>query len=303
MAQNALALAPALPYDLTHRTTTLASKPGATLYYTFVGDSDAEHDHHNRHHYDQLLEQRILVVFLNGLMTDKSSWLPVMAGAIERYRKAGSRCVPMLTYDRYGQGLSGQRDSGNGRGGRENENDAGYTHDLADVVHDLHELVAQVAHEQLGVEEMEGSTKLQVVFVANSIGCAVARFFAQLYPRTVAGMLLLDSIMANSNFDLWPDPDADGFREGDLPKDISIEVLREQRAKFASTFGPSVVNKEKLDRRNLAKLLPYSDRPKLVAPDGGGPWVTVVGHDAQVFANESLKVLGNVSFLKIVTDY
>ena len=73
---------------------------------------------------------------------------------------------------------------------------------------------------------------------------------------------------------------------------MSVEVLRVQRAKFAAVFSPEVINREGLSRRNLAKLLPHSDAPTLGAHQDGRPWVTVVGHDFDAFAAESLRTMG-----------
>lgn len=68
-------------------------------------------------------------------------------------------------------------------------------------------------------------------------------------------------------------------------------MLREQRAKFAAIFRPDVINREGLSRRNLAKLLPHSDAPML-GNQRVTPWVTVVGHDFDTFAAESLRTMG-----------
>ena len=154
----------------------------------------------------------------------------------------------------------------------------GHGHDIADAAVDLHELILQICEHEKGP---------RVVLVANSIGCAIARLYAQKHP--VAAFLMLDSIMANSDFDFWPDPDSPDFNEDELADDVTLDELREQRARFAAVFRPDVVNKEGLDRRNLAILLPYSDKPTLGQP-GNRPWVTVVGHDFQQFANDSLEV-------------
>lgn len=126
--------------------------------------------------------------------------------------------------------------------------------------------------------------------MANSIGCAVARVFTQENPGLVVGIVLLDSIIANSNFDFWPDPDAEGFDASQLPDDVNIDVLKHQRAKFKAIFSPDTKNKEGLDRRSLATLLPDSDKPKLIGPQGQGPLIRVIGHDFETFASESLRV-------------
>ncbi len=250
------------PREITHDSLTLSTKPGAAIHYSFARGKD----------------DRYFVVFLNGLMSTKSTWLSVMGGII-RKRAVFPGFPSMLAYDRYGSGLS--EDPNPQDLGREK----GYGHDVADVVRDLHEIISQVASEHLAAVQ----SQFQLILVGNSIGCAIARLYAQTYPGVVAGLLLLDSIMANSDFDWWPNPDADGFDASQLPDDVTIDVLKEQRAKYAAIFRPDVVNKEGLDRRNLAKLLPESDNPKLQGPNKG-PFVTVVGHDFDVFAQESLEV-------------
>lgn len=256
----------AIPREVGSGTIKLPSKPGATNHYTFARGSPTPH---------------CLVVFLNGLMADKASWLAVMASLFRSPRAVSYGIPSMLAYDRFGQGVTEDRDP------LELGREKGHGHDVADAAVDLHELISQISSKQLS----SMSSQLRIVFVANSIGCAIARLYAQQRPGIVVGLLLLDSIMANSNFDWWPNPDLDGFNpEVDLPADVSVEVLREQRARFASSFHPDVANREGLSRRNLAQLLPDSDSPRLVGPDSRGPWVTVVGHDFEKFADESLQV-------------
>ena len=252
----------ALPRDITNHTIELDTKPGASIHYTFAKSREPNHS--------------FLIVFLNGLMTDKTSWLPTMAGII---RKEPS-FPPMLAYDRYGQGMTEDRDPHDI--GRE----TGYGHDVLGCARDLHQLVHQIFKEHYIAQ----ASMPPLVLVANSIGCAIARLFMQEYPQSVAGALFLDSMMANSNFDLWPDPDAADFDARELPEDISIQILREARAKFIAIFRPDGKNKEGLDRRNLRELLPYSDKPSLQGEGRGGPMLTIVGHDFETFAEESLKV-------------
>lgn len=251
-----------LPLDIIHGTLTLSTKPGASIHYSYACGTD-------HHHF---------VVFLNGLMSTKSTWLSVMGGIV-RKRTVFPGFPSMLAYDRCGSGLSEDPDPQDQ--GRED----GFGHDVADAVRDLHEIISQVASEHMAAVQSQFS----LILVGNSIGCAIARLYAQTYPGVVDGLLLLDSIMANSDFDWWPNPDADGFDANQLPDDVTIDVLKEQRAVYAAIFRPDIVNKEGLDRRNLAKLLPESDNPKLQGPHKG-PLVTVVGHDPETFARESLEV-------------
>lgn len=247
-----------LPQEIQHQAMDLPQKPGAPIAFSVVQSTQPD-------------TQKTLVVFLNGLMSDKSSWLPVMAGII-RQRKGTTAGIPsMLAYDRYGQGLTESRDP------QDLGREKGHGHDCADVAADLHQLILQVL----------GNVPHRLVMVANSIGCAITRLYARLYP--VAAVLMLDSIIANSNFDIWPDPDAPNFDRSQLPEDVTIELLRAQRAKFLSIFRPDAVNKEGLSRRNLPTLLPLSDGP-LLQGQGELSWVTVIGHDFETFAEESFRV-------------
>ena len=251
-----------LPREIVHTTMTLHHKPAATIHISLARSNDAD-------------SPRVIIVFLNGLMSDKSSWLPVMASIIRERKESSTAGPTLLAYDRYGQGLTTDTDP------LDRGREKGRGHDVKDAAEDLRHLIAQVC--------VDGPEP-RVVLVANSIGCAIARCYAQNNP--VAAILFLDSIIANSSFDFWPDPDRDGFDKArDLPEDVSVEILREQRKKFAAIFRPDVANKEGLDRATLAKLLPESDKP-ILGKQGQQPWVTVVGHDFQTFAEESLKTMG-----------
>ncbi|KAF5014211.1 hypothetical protein F66182_14881 [Fusarium sp. NRRL 66182] len=189
----------------------------------------------------------------------------------------------ILTYDRFGQGQTTDRDPKD-----EGAADPAHGHDCLEVVHDLHQLISQIIVEKMGVSD---STNVTLVLVANSIGCALARLFAQEYPGTVAGLLLLDSVLANSDFvSIFPDPDATEFDATSLPAGVTADALRESRESVRRIFHPDVGSKEGLSRKNLASLLPASDGPVLQGPDGHGPYVTVVGHDFEAFAEESIKM-------------
>ena len=251
-----------LPREIVHDSLTLSTKSGASIHYSFARGQDDKH----------------LVVFLNGLMSTKSAWLSVMGGII-RKRAVFPGFPSMLAYDRYGSGLSEDPDP------QDLGREKGYGHDVADTVRDLHEIISLIASEHMAAIQ----SQFQLVLVGNSIGCAIARLYAQTYPGIVAGLLLLDSIMANSDFDWWPNPEAEGFDASQLPDDVTLDVLKEQRAKYAAIFRPDMINKEGLDRRNLAQLMPHSDTPKLRGPEMG-PFVTVVGHDFDTFAQEGFEV-------------
>ena len=143
-----------------------------------------------------------------------------------------------------------------------------------------------------------------MLFIANSIGCPLARLYSQTYhppstpseslPVVVVGYIFLDSMMANSDFvspPLFPDPDSRDFDESKLPDGITTNDIRHARDMFGRYFHPDVPNPERFDRRNLRELLPFADRPalprvKIVVASGEevDPKMVVVGHDWDVFA-------------------
>lgn len=247
-----------------------------------------------------------LIVFLNGLIVPQISWQPTI-DCIQRWAENGHRSnYPLLlTYDRYGQGESGRDPADEQHGG---------SHDINEVISDLHALVQELWKTK--TKEISNGQPLQkggqaanqetpkLIFVANSIGCVIARLYAETYPGVAEALLLLDSNIANSDqVSMFPDPDAPGFDPAILPDDVTVEDLRRTRAAYASHFHPSAPNPEHLDRRNIASLLPHSDSPKLRGVgEGGGkrPWITVVGHDWEVFAEEGSR--GSMNVPKSLTN-
>ncbi|KFY37806.1 hypothetical protein V495_06933 [Pseudogymnoascus sp. VKM F-4514 (FW-929)] len=224
-----------------------------------------------------------LVVFLNGLGLPQTSW----ASAIDKLIDLRSNItIPaILTYDRFGQGQTTDRDPQD-----EGATDPMHAHDSISVINDLHQLITQIAADKLEITDLQN---LALVFVSNSIGCALARLYAQENPNTVAGILLLDSVLANSDFvSVFPDPDAEGFAASaaTLPEGVTAENLRTARELTRRIFHPSVGSKEGLSRKNLSNLLPKSDAPVLKGVGGQGPYVTVVGHDFEAFAENSEKM-------------
>ncbi|KAL4886116.1 Alpha/Beta hydrolase protein [Aspergillus karnatakaensis] len=246
----------------------LTTKPSAQLSYTFHPATNSTSGTPPQ-----------LLVFLNGLGLPQASWFNVIAQLKEKYPAHSA----ILTYDRYGQGQTTDRDP----------NDAGaedstHGHDVLTVAKDLRQLITQITSEKLNVEKVED---VSLIFVANSIGCALARLYAQEYPGTVSSLLLLDSVLANSDFvSIYPDPDAADFNPASLPEGITADALRSSRQVIGRIFHPSVGSKEGLSRRNLAQLLPHADGPQLVGPGNKGPFVTIVGHDFEAFAEESTKM-------------
>lgn len=82
---------------------------------------------------------------------------------------------------------------------------------------------------------------------------------------------------------LWPDVDAPGFDRDTLPEGTTVEEVRSVREQYRSRFHVSTPNPENLDRSDLARLLPQAASPKLQA----NPFITIVGHDAETFAEEN----------------
>ncbi|KAE8363455.1 Alpha/Beta hydrolase protein [Aspergillus caelatus] len=247
-------------------TLALSTKPSAQLSYSYQPP--------------QGTSKPVLVVFLNGLGLPQAFWQPVIA-QLKALRQDSS--IPaFLTYDRYGQGQTTDRDPSDA--GAE---DPTHGHDCLTAVRDLRQLITQITADKLGAADVDS---VALVLVGNSIGCALARIYAQEYPGTVAGLLLLDSVLANSDFvSVFPDPDAPDFDPASIGP-LPVEAIRAVREGARRIFHPDVGNKEGLSRRNLRELLPASDSPLLKGPEGHGPYVTVVGHDFDTFAEESAKM-------------
>jgi hypothetical protein len=70
---------------------------------------------------------------------------------------------------------------------------------------------------------------------------------------------------------------------------------------MAKMFHPDVPSREGLSRRNLPTLLPDADGPKLDGYNSEGPYVTVVGHDWETFAEQTEKGLMKVPQLLTMT--
>ncbi|XXG94270.1 hypothetical protein Hte_000524 [Hypoxylon texense] len=229
-----------------------------------------------------------LVVYLNGLILTQDGWYNAIDHLQRRWaaRNVSNRPA-LLTYDRYGQGKS-QPDPA--------DKEYGNTHDIRESVQDLHVLVKEIwktKHPEEGgarsrAAPLPSPPEPQLIFVSNSIGCVIARLYAAAYPGAVKAVLFLDSNIANSDLvSIFPNPDAPGFSPADLPKDTTIRDLRHARSQYRAFFHPSLPNPEHLDRRNIADLLPHSDKPPLKGPkEKKGPCIMVVGHDPDTFAEE-----------------
>lgn len=236
---------------INHDTMQLSTKPNANLSYSFLAGDPTT---------------KTLVVFLNGLILPKQSWERTILAIHSRTQDTNVSRPQLLAYDRYGQGTSDKDPQGD--------------HDVQDTAHDLHTFLIEFCDKEL-------STPLgqqKVVFVCNSIGCAVARLFANTYPTTVSGFIFLDSIMAHVDLvALWPDVNAPDFKDEDLPEGTTKEDMRSVKEEYRKRFDVSAPNAEGFNRKTLARSLPEAGGPKLE----GEPWLTVVGHDDETFAQEN----------------
>jgi pimeloyl-ACP methyl ester carboxylesterase len=247
---------------------TLDTKPGAKVHYTYYPAS-ARKGHSNPF-------SQTLVVYLNGLMSTRESWDPSIHSFLEKRIVGGLPSPGLLSYDRYGQGDSD----------RDPSDTDSHGHDATSAVQDLKQLILQIWRDHL--DSAHPTHFPTLIFVANSIGCALARLFCQFNPGTVSGLLFLDSIVANADMgSVWPDPDGGDFNEHTLPGGVSVEELREAWEMTRKMFGTGVMSREGLSRVNLARLLPHADGPLLEGYLGRGPYLTVVGHDWETFAEQT----------------
>jgi pimeloyl-ACP methyl ester carboxylesterase len=267
MAASESSTAPAVPISFIE----LSTKPGAKIAHSFIPSKGTDS------------ASQPLLVFLNGLGLPAASWLPTISLLVQTASHPN-----ILSYDRYGQGLTTDKDPNDAKAA-----DPQHPHDCMDSVRDLHQLLSQLS---LAHNLDSSLSSRSIFFVCNSIGCALARLYAQTYPGSVSALLFLDSVIANSDFvSFMPDPDAADFKEKyvPLPEGVTEESIKESRAKFFKIFSPfnGVMGKaEGLSRKTLPGLLPDADAPILEGFGGKGPWVTVVGHGFEAFAAEGVKV-------------
>ncbi|RSL57718.1 hypothetical protein CEP53_006395 [Fusarium sp. AF-6] len=247
----------------------LETKPTARLCYSFNPATTST------------ATKPTLLVFVNGLGLPQAGW----ALAIDKLREYSSRNLPaLLTYDRFGQGQSVDRDPAD-----EGAADPSHAHDCMSAVRDMQQLITQIAKDRMNIGEPD---TLRLVFVGNSVGCSLIRLYAHEYPGTVAGILFLDSTLTDTDFvSIFPDPDAESF-DPDLPPGVTAENLRDAREKIRQRFHPDVGSQEGLSRRNLFQLLPRADAPLLYNAGENAPYITVLGHDFEFFAERTEMDLG-----------
>ncbi|KAI9643454.1 hypothetical protein NHQ30_008073 [Ciborinia camelliae] len=265
-----------LPINPSPSLLTIPSKPHSSISHTFFPSSLPPHQDSN------LQPHQTLIVFVNGLGLPASSWTPCISILRSRVQNSPS----ILTFDRYGQGLTTARDpldDGNG-----------YGHDLMDAANDLHEIILVIASSKFGLQQNEVENgRLGVIFVAASIGVPITRLYMQTHPTLASALLSLDSNIPNVNYsDFLPDPSSASFDPSlVVAPDCTLAQYIGARTRLINVFDLSVPNSESMDRRTGPELLPYADRPKL-GTDGKRPWLTVVGHDPVTFADMSLERMG-----------
>ncbi|CEI61582.1 hypothetical protein FVEN_g9333 [Fusarium venenatum] len=243
----------------------LDTKPSAQLSYSFtpstvLGDANST-----------------LIVFVNGMIAPQTSWIKT----ISKLKELSPHGLPaILTFDRFGQGQTTDRDPND-----EGAADPSHAHDSMDVVRDIRQLITQVLKSKLNIDDPDNA---RLFLIGNSIGCAFSRLYASEYPGTVSAVLLLDSVLTDTDFvSVFPDPDAKDFDPDGLPLGITADNIRVAREETRKRFHPSIGSKESLTRRNLIHLLPKADSPTLPKTDGKEPYVTVLGHDFDYFAKRT----------------
>ncbi|PQE14538.1 alpha beta-Hydrolase protein [Rutstroemia sp. NJR-2017a BBW] len=241
----------------------IPTKPNAPISYTFYPPS---------HTQGEPKPYQDLIVFVNGLGLPASFWNQ----SISILQSSLGNCPPILTFDRYGQGLTTARDP--------LDDGHGYGHDFMDAANDLHSIILVIAKAKLGLSEEDiESGKLHLMITAASVGVPITRLYAQTHPGLISSLLFLNSNIANVNYsDFLPSPSSPNFDPSLVTApDCSLDHYIEARTNLAHMFDLHVKNAEAMDRRNGPRLLPYADKPTLVGADGDGkgPWLTVVGHD------------------------
>lgn len=275
---------------LENGSTNLRTKPTARLCFSFVPQPK-----------DKATSPERILVFLSGLDNPKTVWQRLLDQLVEQSRRNGIVLPPMLLYDRFGVGQSDPDPTDAGKRPEE-------YHDANDAVDDLHELIAQIVEQKLG-HNKNPVDNLGIVFCAHSFGVCIARLYAQRFPGTTEGLLLMDSAIANTPAEKFT-PNPDDPVEWDeaqkwLPETITADMCRDAiRKTLASPVsGYTMTTRERMRWTNMPELLPYSDRPKLQGPRPELPLVTVMSHDSDASGPKMSKVSSigfvNVSLIRL----
>jgi pimeloyl-ACP methyl ester carboxylesterase len=258
----------------------LSTKPTARLSYSFIPQPSGHTGRHSKR----------LLVFLSGIDNSQTIWQGTLTKLVSLSRTNGFDLPPMLAYDRYGAGNSDHDPSDAGKPPEQ-------YHDAVESMRDLHQLIIQIAPKHLGLAENE-LHELRIIFCAYSIGCCIARFYADAYPGTVEALLLIDSPPAGTAAEnLVPDPDIpEEWEKGRLflPEGTTADQCRDaiRKGRNSPLSGHAMTTRERIRWDNMPQLLPSSERPKLRGPEPGMPLVAVVNSDAEVafssFANVSI---------------
>lgn len=262
----------------------LPSKPSARLSYSFRPQSQGETGSGQ--------PQRLLI-FLSGIDNRSKSWQAAIASFIRLSQIRRLSIPPILIYDRYGIGLSDRHPS-------ETDKHSKLRYSILEAMYDLHELVVQIALEKLGYKEAEVH-RLNIVFASHSMGCFIARLYAQEYPGTVEALLLIDSGISNTAVqDFVPDPDRPTHvYKYNVPSDVTPDMCRLAIQRIMkSPFNFYGRNREGMYWGNSPELLPHNDAPRLRGPRSGLPLVTVVVNDPEVMNKSFAKASRNSTALK-----
>lgn len=259
---------------------TLPSKPNFPISYTFIPSTQNNNQN--------------LIVFLNGLGLPASSWLPALNLLITKHATHPA----ILTYDRFGQGLTTSHDPLDGTPGRQKG------HTFEDVVKDLEDLLKVVVSKHMGVGD--NTEEVRLLMIGASIGVPILRLYAQstTRPSPLSGALFLDSNIANTAYStILPHPDTTAFMdhtEKYLGDDCTLGDYTKSRGVLVGMFDFDVPNREGLDRSGCPELLPRADGPGLE----GEVELTVVGHDRYVFVEVSWEKIGvNRRVSRVIDEY
>jgi hypothetical protein len=177
--------------------------------------------------------------------------------------------------------------------------DAGKTleesHDVVEAMCNLRQMIIQISEARLGHAEHE-IDHLQLVFAAHSIGCWIARLYAEAFLGSVDAMLLIDSALSNTLIiDLIPNSDKpEEFHEHCMPKGVDGKLCRQTiKTLTKSMFHPPNANRERIGWTNLPSLLLFNDAPRVTGSAPDLPLVTVLCHDPKVFMGIARKLSVN----------